>query len=474
MPAGAERLAAVSEALAGTQSWFVGGVVRDALLERPLDDVDVVTSHDAEAAARLVAKAVRGAVFPLSEEFGGWRVVPHEGGWQIDISPLADGGLEADLAQRDLTVNAMARPISATRDEIAGAVVDLHGGLADLSAKTLRAVGPAAFTSDPLRVARLARLSCTLGFSAYPQTLALAQASAAQLVNVAGERVLSELLGLLGSSDPVGGLRAFQTTGGLAAVIPEVSEITGLEQSVYHHLDVWEHTLEAISHSVELQVDPTPLGPSADAAAELMAQPLADGIDRWVALRLGLLLHDIAKGQTQMTFPNGKIGFPGHDRLGATIAADCLDRLRGSKKLRDWVSAEVLHHLDLGFMTDRMPVGARDVHSYLLACGTGAVDITVVSVADRLATRGRNSEVAIAKHLELASEVLTAACAREIDGLPEPLVRGDKLASELGIRPGPELGELIAEIEAARFAGEVATADEAVDHARRHRASHDG
>ena len=159
MPAGAERLAAVSEALAGTQSWFVGGLVRDALLERPLDDVDVVTSHDAEAAARLVAKAVRGAVFPLSEEFGGWRVVPHDGGWQIDISPLADDGLEADLAQRDLTVNAMACPISATRDEIAVLAVDLHGGLADLSATTLRAVGPTAFESDPMRVARLARLS---------------------------------------------------------------------------------------------------------------------------------------------------------------------------------------------------------------------------------------------------------------------------------------------------------------------------
>ena len=474
MSDGGERLAAVSEALAGTQSWFVGGVVRDAILERPLDDVDVVTSHNAEAAARLVAEAVRGAVFPLSEEFGGWRVVPHAGGWQIDVSPLADGGLEADLAQRDLTINAMACPISATLDEIASSAIDLHAGLSDLSAKALRAVGQGAFISDPLRVARVARLSCTLGFSADARTLALAQASAAALADVAGERVLSELLGILGSVDPVGGLRAFHTSGGLAAVIPEVDEITGLEQSVYHHLDVWEHTLEAISHAVDLQLDPSPLGPSAEAAAELLAQPLADGIDRWVALRLGLLLHDIAKGQTRMTFPNGKIGFPGHDRLGAVIAAESLERLRCSRKLRDRVSAEVFHHLDLGFMTDRMPVGARDLHSYLLACGEGAVDVTVVSVADRLATRGRNGDVAIAKHLELAASVLAASCTRELDGLPEPLLRGDALAAELGIKPGPELGELIAEIEAARFAGELTTADEAVDHARRHLASLDG
>lgn len=328
MPEGAERLAAVSAALAGTESWFVGGVVRDAFLDRPLDDVDVVTSADPETAARSVANAVRGAVFPLSDEFGGWRVVPHREGWQIDISPLADGGLEADLAQRDLTINAMACPISATRDGFAEAVVDLHGGLGDLAAMTLRAVGQTAFTSDPLRVARVARLSCTLGFKADSPTLELASAAAHSLNDVAGERVLSELLGILGSIDPVGGLRVFHDTGGLSAVIPEIDEITGLEQSVYHHLDVWEHTLEAIKHAADLQRDPSPLGPAADAASELLAQPLADGVDRWVALRLGLLLHDIAKGQTRIRFPNGKIGFPGHDRLGAGIAADRIDRLR--------------------------------------------------------------------------------------------------------------------------------------------------
>jgi poly(A) polymerase len=95
-----------------------------------------------------------------------------------------------------------------------------------------------------------------------------------------------------------------------------------------------------------------------------------------------------------------------------------------------------------------------------------AADVTLLSVADRLATRGRNAEQAIARHLELARALLAEALAERRADRPEPLVRGDELARALGIRPGPRLGELLEAIAEARFAGEVSTPEEAVELAR--------
>jgi hypothetical protein len=93
-------------------------------------------------------------------------------------------------------------------------------------------------------------------------------------------------------------------------------------------------------------------------------------------------------------------------------------------------------------------------------------DVTLLTVADRLATRGDNAGPAIAGHLDVVRTVLPHALAHQRGPAPEPLVRGDDLAGALGIRPGPRLGELLAEIAEARFAGEVGTRDEAVAYAR--------
>ena len=467
-----ERPELVAAELQGGSVWFVGGVVRDALLGRPLADLDLVADGNVEDLAKGLGRALSGAAFPLSEEFGGWRIVPREGGWQVDISPLAEGGLEPDLARRDLTINAIACPAESVLANGAAALscepelIDPHRGVADLRSGILRHVGPNSFVDDPLRVARLARIACNFDFAADAETVQLANAAAAGLANVAGERAMAELLSLLASPDPVGGVRLLKAAGGLSVLIPELDEVEGLGQSVYHHLDVWEHTLEALEHAVELEADPARLGPSADQAASLLNQQLADGATRWTALRLGVLLHDVAKGRTRTEFPNGRVGFPGHDLLGAQMSVEILDRLRSSSKLKDRVTAMIEHHLDLGFMCDRLPVAPREELNYLRSCAAASLDLTVLTVADRLATRGRNGEAAIAVHLGVAEAMISAAVGLELNGLPDPLVRGDQLAVELAINPGPRLGELLSELEAARYAGEISTRAEAIEHAR--------
>jgi hypothetical protein len=133
--------------------------------------------------------------------------------------------------------------------------------------------------------------------------------------------------------------------------------------------------------------------------------------------------------------------------------------------MREHVAALTRHHLRLGFLVHEMPLSRRAVYDYLHATAPVAVDVTVLSVADRLATRGDNADRAITSHLELARQMLAEGLAWIADP-PRPPVRGDELAEALGIKPGPVVGDLLAELEAASFSGEVASREEAIAHAR--------
>jgi Poly A polymerase head domain len=194
------------EVLAGEDAWVVGGAVRDELLGRPLVDVDIAC-REPEAAARRFARSVGGAPFPLSERHGAWRVAFPDGR-TIDFTPLRDG-IEADLATRDFTINAVARPLAG------GEPVDPFGGAADLERRVLRAVRPSIFEDDPLRLLRAVRLEGELELRLDGETERLVRDHAALVDRPAGERILTELLRLttpgfkrldeLGLLEPLGG-----------------------------------------------------------------------------------------------------------------------------------------------------------------------------------------------------------------------------------------------------------------------------
>jgi putative nucleotidyltransferase with HDIG domain len=458
-------LDAARAALRDEDAWVVGGAVRDRLMGRAAgDDVDIVVAGDVRAAARHLALQAGGPAFPLSDDFGAWRVIGPRRAWQVDLTPLREERIEADLALRDFTVNAIAEPLGG------GALIDPFDGAGDVAARRLRMVRAEAFSEDPLRVLRLARFASELGLTPDPGTLEAGAARADALAQVAAERVFAELRRVLAADDVLGGLELMDRLGATQVVLPELHALRGVGQNRFHHLDVHDHTLAVVQAVVDLQADPEPVvGPEhAQAVAGLLAEPFGDELTRGVALRVGALLHDIAKPQTRRVADDGTVlGFPGHDTVGARMAREILTRLRTSERLRAYAAALATHHLRAGFLVHQRPLTRRAVFDYLEACGPVAVDVTLLSLADRIATRGDNAHAAIAAHLEVGRELLGAALDAERDGPPAPLVRGDELAAALGIAPGPQLGALLREIAAARYAGEVATAAEAVELARR-------
>jgi poly(A) polymerase len=453
-------LAAARAALPGESVWVVGGAVRDGLLGRPTDDVDLVVPGDVEPLARRLAKAKGAAAFPLSEAFGAWRVTERGGAWQADLMPREGETIETDLARRDFTVNAMAEPLEG------GEIVDPFGGRADLEAGRMKLVSPGALDADPVRIMRLARLAIELGFDLDPSAREPARAAAPRLAEAAAERTFAELRRMLTGPRPHLGIALLDGLGALEVILPELTGQRGVEQNRYHHLDVYGHSLEALVRLTELEADPSPLGEHAGAAMAVLAEPLADELTRGQALRFGALLHDAAKPQTRGETPEGRVTFIGHDQRGAEMARAALGRLRASERLQAFVADLTRHHLRLGFLVHRAPLSRREIHAYLRACEPVEVEVTVLSVADRLATRGHKADEAIARHLALAHELLGEALRWRAGGPPAPLVRGDLLAGELQIEPGPELGRVLRELEAAQFAGEIGTQEEAVAFAR--------
>jgi len=441
-------------------AWLVGGALRDRLLGRSTADFDVAAAGEARAFARALARRMDAHVFSLSEVFGSWRVIARDRTWQVDILPLVGGTIESDLAKRDFTVNAIAEPLHGS------GYVDPFGGLRDLQDRRLRMVSASAFADDPLRAIRLARLACELSFDAEPDTLAAARAHARDLDSVAPERIFAELGRIISSDDALQGLELMDRAGATEVVLPELAELQGVEQSHYHHLDVYEHTRAVLGKTIELERDPGRwFASQGEAISRLLSEPLANELTRAQALRFGALLHDIAKPQTRRVTSEGRVTFMGHDDAGAALSLAILGRLRASERLGEYVAALTRHHLQLGFLVHQTPLSRRAIYGYLRACDPVQVDVTLLSVADRLATRGRGSRKAIAKHLELARVLLIEAFAWR-EAPPRPPIRGDDLARMLAMRPGPELGRILAELEAASFAGEIDDRDQAIERAR--------
>jgi hypothetical protein len=455
----------VRDALGDARAWVVGGAVRDRLLGRrgADEDIDVVLEGDARPAARRIARAAGGAAFELSDVFGGWRVVGPGQAWQVDVTPLQGASLAADLAARDLTVNAMAEPLAG------GEIVDPHGGREDLAARRLRMVSPEAFAADSAAhpAGRAARVRARL--RGRPATAAAARAHAEGLGRVSPERVFAELKRIVVSDAALDGLARMDELGLTAVVLPELDALRGVAQNPYHHRDVHGHTLEVLEAAIALERDPAATlgdelagGPR---AARRAARRRADARRR-PAVRA--LLHDAAKPATRVELPDGRIGFPRPRRRRAPRWRARRSRAcaRASGCARTSRTLDAPPPATSASSSTRRRSTAAPVYRYLRDTARrrrrdAAVGRRPARDAGAQRRRGDRSPRRARPRDAGRWRSRTAAAAPAA-----PLVRGDDLARALGIAPGPRLGDLLEAIAEARYAGAVATAEEAVSLAR--------
>ena len=427
------------------QAWLVGGAVRDAQMGRSGDDLDFVVRGDAARLARAVADRVGGAVFLYSERFSTHRVV-HAAG-HADFAPLRGDSLTADLTGRDFTVNALAQAVDS------GDVVDPLGGRADLQARRLRLCAPDALAADPVRILRLVRLQHAFALEPEAKAVAAARAAAERLTSVSGERLEREFSALLGVPAPALAVRDLDGLGALAYVVPELALLKGVEQNAYHHLDVFEHTLEALEHLPGIVRQ---LG-----GERHLTHPQELGLDAagaLVPLAYAVLLHDLGKPAIKQVDEQGRILFWHHDEVGAAMVADVARRLKMSRRMAAFLALLVRQHLRLGFLVREAPLTPRALARYRHDVEPYVFESVALSLADRMATRGPSTPaVAIARHFRLARETWTEVAKQPVV-LP---LDGEQVMALLQLEPGPQIGAALDVLREEVEAGDVTDAPEA-------------
>ncbi len=469
--------------------YLVGGAVRDALLGRVSPDLDFVVPANAIKLAFAVADALGVPAYVLDRERDTGRVILPEGRTSLDFARFRGPDLAADLRDRDLTINAMALPATATTT---ASLIDPHHGQADVKAGLVRAIHQSSLRDDPVRALRAVRLGHHLGFALAPETETAVRATAPHLHESSTERLRDELLKLLATADPHRAVADLARLGLLAELLPDIMALTTVEQSPPHHEPVFAHTLAVlrwltlVEDAIEPQREESKnSAPSALSAVKKIVEPYAEkiramwqaevdgGVNGRLLLRLGALFHDVGKAQTQtIEMDEGmgqRIRFLGHEQVGADLTGQILHRLCLSNEAVAVVKKIVAGHMrPLHLANSGSSPSRRAVFRYFRASAAAGISIALLSLADHLATyNGTGPD----KAWQALLQVVQALChhyfeRHEETVAPPPLVDGRLLMDLLHIPGGPEIGRLLRLIQEAQAAGEVDSVETAVALAR--------
>lgn len=401
---------------AGWRAWIVGGCVRDVLRGQPASDWDIAT--DAPPARLL---EVFPAAIPTGLQHGTVTLVAGKHHYEVTTlrgeTSYSDGrhpdavhfvdDITADLARRDFTVNAIAVEPST------GTLVDPFGGLADLQARTLRAVGDPLerFGEDGLRVLRAARFCATLEFEIEPATLAAIGPTLDTFRKVSPERVRDEWVKTMKAARPSRAFEVMRTSGMLAVTCPELLEGVDMAQNKWHAFTVWRHGMACM-----------------------------DACSGDPVLRIAALLHDVGKPRTRAFSDKTRDWtFYEHDRVGAEIAEPICQRLKFSNDARARIVTLVRHHL---FHYDQWTDAA--VRRWIRRVGKDRVeDLFTLNEAD---IRGKADAVGaadLAPLLAMREHVARVLAAGDALSVRDLAVDGHDLMRELGLSPGRQLGALL-------------------------------
>ncbi|MEW1840753.1 CCA tRNA nucleotidyltransferase [Nonomuraea angiospora] len=408
----------------GHELALVGGPVRDLLLGRIGNDLDLTTDARPERVLEIV-RDWADSVWTIGIDFG--TVGLRKGGWLIEITTYRSESydpksrkpevmygetLDEDLERRDFAVNAMAVRLPGHE------FVDPYGGLDDLKAKVLRTPGTPerSFGDDPLRMLRAARFASQLGFAVDEGAVAAMTAMAGRIEIVSAERIREELDKLVCGGNPREGLRLLVETGLAAHVLPELPKLR-LEIDEHHrHKDVYEHTLTVLDQAIAQEEDGK-----------------ADRILRWAAL-----MHDIGKPKTRRHETGGRVSFHHHEVVGAQMTKKRMAELRFPKDVVSDVARLVELHLRFhGYGTGEWTDSA--VRRYVRDAGHLMDRLHKLTRAD-CTTRNKRKAVTLSRTYDQLEERIAKLADEEELAKIRPELDGNEIQRVLGIGPGPVVG----------------------------------
>lgn len=468
---------------AAESAYVVGGAVRDAILRRPIKDIDIVTPDKGIKLARRIANWLKGAFYPLDESRDIGRVIVDrdDGRLIIDVSGLRAPDLTGDLLDRDFTINAIAVDLKGDLKTL----VDPLGGAQDLIDKKLRRCSPSSLADDPIRVLRAIRQSVQFSLRIEPETLRDIKATAPRLSETSPERVRDEWIKLLALAKPTTAVRIADALGVLSITFPELEAQRGVTQSPPHVYDMWSHTL-AVMDALKDILNTLDVGRTEDNTAQFNLGMVAVGLDRFrqrlqirlnglwsddrprqAVLMLAALLHDVGKPLTEpVRDERGYNTYPGHEKLGAEVTAERLNHLKLSNAEIKSVTNLIRNHLDPAIW--QKSLDALDIYRYWRRLGEDGIDLILLTLADYLGTVGTTYAQDVWLHLVENAQILFEAYYEKHDLLVDPpmLVNGDDLMRALNLKPGPIIRELLELIREGQVSGQIESIDGAMQAAK--------
>ena len=413
---------------AGFKLALVGGPVRDAILGRLGNDLDFTTDALPKQSEKILEKWAD-SVWDIGAAFG--TVAGKKGEITVEITtyrsesydpssrkPDVEFGksIEADLARRDFTINAMALELTTEQPTF----IDLFNGVTDLQNKLIKTPGKPedSFTDDPLRMMRAARFMSQLNFAVDPAIIAAIKNMSSRLEIISAERIRDEFTKIILSPAPRIGITLLVETGLADYFLPEVPKLKLEIDEHHHHKDVYEHSLTVLEQAIGLE--------------QRLGGPN-------LTLRLAALLHDIGKPKTKQLIPGGGVSFHHHEVVGARMCKERLKKLRFDNHLINDVAKLTFLHLRFhGYGSGEWTDSA--VRRYVRDAGELLTHLHLLTRAD-CTTRNKKKAEGLAKTYDQLEKRIEDLRAQEELNKIRPDLTGDEIMQILGIKPSPIVGK---------------------------------
>ena len=484
-------LDSIRTALPDGELYLVGGAVRDLLLNRVSHDLDFAVPKEAIQIARRAANALGADFYVLAESFDTARVILSAADGTRDVLDFAafrGPDLDSDLRGRDFTINAIAFDVRSQT------ILDPLGGASDLRVKLIRACSETSLKDDPVRILRAVRQAAALDFKIEAETRKAMKQAAPLLPNISPERQRDELFKMLDGPRPDLSLRALEMLGVFPYFLPELSAMKGVEQSLPHVYEVWEHTLSVVQNLDEILSTLIPsllsrgekqtgegkndwftglltlrLGRYREQLAAHFRQTLNMDRSMRALLFLAALYHDVSKPGAKSVDETGRIRFFGHDESGAKVAAERARALNLSKDEIERLKIVIENHMRFHYFTSRMEGEKKEpsrkaIYRFFRGAGEGGLDLVLLGLADLRGTRGHAlTQETWTAALDVARILLENYWEKPQETIAPPhLVNGREVMQAYQLEAGPLIGQLLEAIREEQAAGKVSTREEAL------------
>jgi len=444
--------------------YLVGGALRDLILKRKKDnpDFDFCLKKGSLNFGRKLARQLKAAFVVLDEEHAACRMVKRIEGklYTFDFTEFRAPTLEKDLLHRDFTINAMAlefKDVFSDKD-LNALIVDPYSGGADLKRKIIKVTGKNSFREDPLRILRAFSFSCMLNFSLDKETLHLVKKEKNRIIAVSSERIREELFKIFDSSTAYDSLVVLDRIKIFEIIFPEIKPMRGIGQGPYHHLDVWQHTLETL-RQFELILKSVKQNPQIN---DYLDQEISSLRKRSSLLKFACILHDVGKPGA-LRRQKGKIIFHGHEGVGLGLTRVIWRRLKLSNEEGRALERIVFCHLRPGYLADYDHPTQRAIFRYFRDTGSEALAVLLLSLADQRATKGPlTTALSRLRHEKLVKSLIRKLLEKQRQKKTVRFFNGNDIMKKFKLPASVLIGTVLNALEEAQAIGKIKNKKEAL------------